>query len=113
MARTAKPGTRLNGSAGDSLRFEAAAISKASLAQGDVGRTFGEFLAEAALVELCHQRPLQLIALVEESEAEGKADVAENFAVFRPGDDRARAHDRGQIAVHESRARQVGDAHHV
>src|SRR5689334_10286484 len=113
MARTAKPSTRLNGSAGDSLRCGPAAIAATFLAQRHVGSALGKFLTEAALVELRHQWALELVALVQEGEAEGKADVAENLAVFGPGEDRARAHDRGQIPVHEGRARQVGDADHV
>src|SRR5262245_18153206 len=56
MARTVMPSTRLKGSAGDSLRFEPAAIARAFLAQGNVGRALGQLLAEAALIEFRHQR---------------------------------------------------------
>jgi hypothetical protein len=43
-------------------------------------RTFLQFLAKAALIEFGHQRALQLIALVQEGHAEGKADIAEDLA---------------------------------
>src|SRR5690625_1917939 len=49
---------------------------------------------EAALVILGDDRALDLVALVEEGDPEGKADVAEDLGVFGPGDHRARAHDR-------------------
>jgi hypothetical protein len=42
----------------------------------DVGGAFGQFLAEAALVELGHQRALQIVALVEEGQPEGEAHIA-------------------------------------
>src|SRR5215472_4472182 len=64
------------------------------LAQRNVDRGLRKLGVEAALVELRHQRPLQFVALVEEGDAEGKSDIAENFGVFGPGDHRARAHYR-------------------
>jgi hypothetical protein len=39
-----------------------------------------QLLAEAALVELGHQRLFQLVALVQEGHAEGEADIAEDLA---------------------------------
>ena len=69
--------------------------------------------AKAALVELRHDRPLQLIAFVQEGEPEGKADIVEDFGIFRPDDHRARTHHRRDVAVHEGIACQVGDAHHL
>src|SRR5216683_7818476 len=47
------------------------------LAQRHVHRALGQLRVEAALIELSYQGPLQLIAFVEESDAEGKADIAE------------------------------------
>ncbi|ENN89506.1 hypothetical protein RHSP_60941 [Rhizobium freirei PRF 81] len=79
----------------------------------DVGSTFLQLDAEGALIVLGDQRPLQLIALVEEGNAEGKGDVAEDLRILSPGDDGTRAHNRRQIAVHEGRTRQIGDAHHL
>ena len=73
----------------------------------------GKLLAEAALIELGDQRPLQLVAFVDEGEPEGEADVAEDVGILRPGDHRARAHDGGDVAVHEGVAREIGDAHHL
>src|SRR5689334_6887679 len=81
--------TRLNS-------FEGVSFSFATLhhsGNGDVGGGFRQLLAEAALVELGHHTALQLVALVEEGEAEGKAHVAEDLGILRPGDDGARAHD--------------------
>src|ERR1700759_4940121 len=45
------------------------------LAQRHIDRGFREFGIEAALIEFRHQRPLQLVALVEEGDAEGKAYI--------------------------------------
>ena len=43
--------------------------------------------AEGALVEFGHCGPLQLIALVQEGQPEGEADIAcENFGILGPGD---------------------------
>ncbi len=83
------------------------------LCQCNVDGAFRQFLAEAALVELGDQRPLELVALVDERGAEGEADVAEDLGILGPRDHRARAHHRRQVAVDEGRARKVGDAHHV
>ena len=73
----------------------------------------GNSTTEAALIELGHDRPLQLVALVEEGEPEGEADVVEDVGVLRPGDHRARAHHGRDVAVHEGVARQIGDPHHL
>src|SRR4051812_41282568 len=108
---------RLNGSVGLSLPgalmgllFE---LMTAQSAQRHVHRTFRQLDAEAALVELRYDRPLELIALVEEGEPEGKADILEDVGILRPGDHRARAHHRRDVAVHEGVASEVGDAHHL
>src|SRR3569623_1467150 len=82
-------------------------------AQCDVDGTLWQIDVEATLIEFSHQRALQLVALIEESDAERKAEIAEDFSVFRPGDDRARAHHGGQIAVGESVAREVSQPHHL
>src|SRR5262249_15364408 len=67
---------------------------------------------KAALIELGHDRPLELVAFVKEGHPEREADVAENFGVLGPDDHGARAHDGRDVAVHESVAGQVGDPHH-
>ncbi len=72
-----------------------------------------QFLTEAALIELGHQRPLQLVAFVDEGQPEGEADIVEDLGILRPGDHRARAHHRRDIAVHEGVAGEIGDAHHL
>src|SRR4030081_3738355 len=56
-----------------------------------------ELRVEAALIECSDQRAFQLVALVEEGDAEGKAYVGENPAFLRPVDHGAQAHHRGQI----------------
>ena len=71
-----------------------------------------EVLAHAALVVLGDERALVLVAAVEERQLEGEARVVEQRRVLRPGHDRARRHHRGQIAVGEAAARQVGERHH-
>ena len=73
----------------------------------------GSSCAEAALIEFGHHRALQFVALVEEGDAEGKADIAEDVGILRPGDDRARAHHGREVAVDEGVAGEVGDAHHL
>src|SRR5690606_11265661 len=83
------------------------------LSKHDVGRAFRQVLAEGALIELGHHRPLQLVALVQEGQPESHADIAEDLGVLGPGDDRARAHHGRQVAVDEGRARHVRDAHHL
>src|SRR4051812_29658759 len=63
-------------------------------AQRHVHRALRQLRIEAALVEFGHQRSLQFIAFVEKGDAEGKADVAENLGVLRPGNPGARTHHR-------------------
>ena len=60
--------------------------------QRHVDRAFRQLLPEAALVELGHQRALELVALVQERQPEREADVAEDFGVLGPGDHGAGAH---------------------
>src|SRR5579863_4587494 len=85
----------------------------APLAQRDIQRALRQFLPEAALIEFRDQRALQLVAFVQERQAEGETDVLEYFRVLRPGDHRARAHHGREIAVDEGVARQIGDPHHA
>ena len=91
-----------------SLRYQAALGL-----EHDVGGAFLQLDAEGALIVLGHQRTLQLVALVEEGDAEGKGDITEDLGVFSPGDDGTRAHDGRQVAVDEGGAGQVGNAHHL
>ena len=77
------------------------------------GHALGQVLAEDALVIFRDQRPLGLVALVEEGQPEGEADVAEDQRVLRPGDHRARAHHGRDVAVDEALAGQVGDLDHL
>src|SRR5206468_4236885 len=62
------------------------------LRERHVHRRLRQFLVEAALIEFGHQRPLQLVALVEEGDAERKTDVAEDVGVLGPSDHGTRAH---------------------
>src|SRR5690242_19792153 len=78
-----------------------------TLAQRHIDGGFRQLGIEAALIELRDQWPLQLVALVEEGNAEGEADIAEDLGVLRPGDHRARAHHRRQIAIGEGVAGEV------
>src|SRR5690606_26472207 len=78
-----------------------------SLREHHVGGRFWQLLAEGALIELRYDGALELVALVDERKPEGKADVTEDLGVLGPHDHRARAHDGGKVAVHESRARHV------
>src|SRR5262249_25188202 len=118
IARRQPVTARLNGSVGASLAgalglvFEGlgAAISlplpllpagergtKERSAQRHVHGALGQLLAEAALIELGDDRPLELVALVEEGEPEGKADILEDVGVLGPGDHGARAHHGREI----------------
>src|SRR5262245_50267573 len=111
IARRQPVTARLNGSVGLSLATDLplmfddmpkiAASRGPPSAQRHVDRRFRQLLAEAALIELGDDRPLQLVTLVDEGEPEGEADVLEDLRVFRPGDHRARAHHGREIAVHE------------
>src|SRR3954468_1180789 len=71
-----------------------------------------QVLVEAALVVFGHRAALRLVALVEEGEAEGEADIAEDLGVLGPGDDRARRHDGADVAGDEARPREVREGHH-
>src|SRR6185312_7965295 len=67
---------------------------------------FLDVRAESALVELGQRMAFQFVALVEERQAEGQLRiVVEDQGVLRPGDNRARAHHRRNIAVGEGRTR--------
>src|SRR5690606_23667804 len=81
--------------------------------QDDIGGAFLQFHAEGALVKFGNQRAFQFVALVEEGDAEGESEIAEDLGVFPPGDDRARAHHGRKIAVDEGGAGEVGDAYHA
>src|SRR5690242_8164649 len=93
IARMQPVTARLNGSVGDSrldgllLMLEAITAPRA-LGQRDVDGRFRQLDAEAALIEFGDDRPLKLIALVEEGEPEREAEVVEDFGVLRPGDHR-------------------------
>src|SRR5262245_17793526 len=72
-----------------------------------------QFLAEAALVVLGERAALDLVALVEEGQPEGKADVAvEDLGVLGPRDHGTRRHHGRDVAGNEARAREVGKRHH-
>src|SRR6476469_9159628 len=72
-----------------------------------------ELPAEAALVVLGKCAALDLVALVEEGQPEGKADIAaEDAGVLGPGDHGARRHHGRDVAGDEARAGEVGQRHH-
>jgi hypothetical protein len=72
-----------------------------------------QILAEAALIVLGERAALDLVALVQEGETEGKAHVApEDARILGPGDHRARRHDGRDVTGDEARARQLGQGHH-
>src|SRR5579872_1275303 len=83
------------------------------LAQRHIDGGFRKLRVEAALIEFGNQGPLQLVALVEESDAEGKTDVAEDFGVLRPGNHGARTHHGRQIAIGESVTGEIGKPDHL
>src|SRR5680860_620050 len=109
MERVVRVTARLNGSRGASFRLLAVMGS----AQSYVGCRLRQVLAETALIELGDQAALQLVAFVEEGQREGRSHVAENLGVLGPGEHRAGAHHRGEVAVHEGVAGQLGHADHV
>src|SRR5207248_6682259 len=94
-------------------RARSPATARGYLRQCDVDGALRQFLPEATLIEFGNQRALEFVALVDEGEPESKTDIVEDFRVLGPDDYRARAHHRRNIAVHESVAGQVGDAHHL
>src|SRR5258708_32839606 len=111
MARTVAAVERLKTSAGDSLSL----IAPPTLQPSDQGRleaALGRLAAEAALVVLGDRRALDLVAFVEEGDAEGERDIAEDLRVLRPGDHRARRHHGGDVAIDEPGARQIGQRDH-
>src|SRR3546814_15205757 len=89
------------------------AQAAAASCSGEPGLHAGlrQLAAEAALVVLRHDRALDLVALVEEGNAEGEADVAENARVLGPRDHRARAHHRRDVAVDEAASGEVVERH--
>src|SRR5713226_2004713 len=113
IARKHAATARLKGSAGGSALLFFVVFEIDISAQRHVHRRLGQVAAEAALVELRHDRPLQLVAFVEEGQPEGEADVAENLGVLRPGNHRAWAHDGRDVAVDEGRAGQIRNPHHL
>src|SRR5208337_4040174 len=114
MARRHPVTARLNGSVGLSLLgLLPLTWDDTSLAQRHVHGRFRQLRAEAALIKFSNDRPLQLIAFVDEGEPEGKADVLEDVRILGPGDHRPRAHHGGNVAVHEGVTGKVGDANHL
>src|SRR5271154_5670166 len=103
IARRQAATARLKGSAGGSLLLFFVVFEIDISAQRYIHRRLRQVAAEAALIEFRHDRPLELVAFVDEGQAEGEADFAENLGVLRPGDHRARAHDGRDIAVDEGR----------
>src|SRR5919106_118979 len=84
-----------------------------ALRHGGADRALDQLGAEATLVVLGDDRALGLVALVEEGEPEGEADVAEDDRVLGPRQNRARRHHGRDVAGHEAGPRQVGQAHHL
>ena len=74
---------------------------------------FRQILAKDPLIIFGDQHPFRLVALVEEGEAEGEADILENRRILRPADHGSRAHHRGNVAVDETLTRQIRDLDHV
>src|SRR5216683_6230770 len=106
MARTVAAVERLNISAGDSLSL------MVPLDQSRLDAALAQLAAETALIVLGDRRALDLVAFVEEGDAEGERDIAEDLRVLRPGDHGARRHHRRNIAVDEARPRQIGERDH-
>src|SRR5262249_18409831 len=77
-------------------------------AERHVDCRFRQLRIEAALVELGDQGTLELVALVEEGDAEREADIGEDVGILGPGDHRARAHHRRQIAIGEGVTGEIG-----
>src|SRR3546814_5659053 len=65
---------------------------------------FHQIFAEHALIIFGDDHPLGLVALVEEGQAEGEADIIEDRGVLRPADHRARRHHGRNVAVDEPRS---------
>src|SRR5262249_9216276 len=105
IARMAAPVTRRNSSS----RLSREVIS---LHQRSAAAALLQVGPEAALVVLRHRRPLELIALVEEGQAESEGDVVEYPGIVGPGHHRARRHHGGDVAVDEAGAGKVRQPHH-
>ena len=84
IARMQPATARLNGSVGDSFDGVLGLMLEDIVPSGqrDVHRTLRQLDAEAALIEFGDDRPLQLVALVQEREAEREADVAVKISAF-------------------------------
>src|SRR6185436_1120208 len=109
IARIAAPVARRNSS---TALAGLLVIAGSALGELHLSRAVLQIDAEAALEILGHHRALQLVALVEERDAEGEADVAEDAGILGPGDDGARAHDGRDVAVDEAGAGQLGAGDH-
>src|ERR1700691_1003212 len=94
------------------LSFPSRSAAGELSAQCHVDGRFRQFLPKAALIKLRHQRTLELVAFIDESQPEREADIVEDVGGLRPDNHRTRAHDGGNIAVHEGVARQIRDPHH-
>src|SRR5579883_2349555 len=109
MARTVAVVARLKLSVGVSAcAMEMPALSH----QGRVDPGLRQFGAKAALIVFGYRRPLHLVALVEEGEAEAEGDIAENARVFGPGHHGARRHHGRDVAVDEPGPGQIGERDH-
>src|SRR3954452_9634735 len=112
MARRTPAVARLNSSA-RALSFWLLPLMAASVELPRGEAAGGDVFVGAALVVLGHRAALRFGALVHEGHAEGKADIAEDAGVLRPGDDGAGRHDRGDVAIDEAGAGQVGKRAHA
>src|SRR5512132_900996 len=102
---------RLKGPAGPSL--SAATVSSYRSGERDIGGGLRQLLAEATVIELGNEAALELVALVEEGDAETEGEIAEDLGILGPGDDGARAHDGREVAIDEGIAGEIGDPDHV
>src|SRR3546814_15647550 len=68
-----------------------------------------QVLAEYALIIFGDDHPLRLVALVEEGQAKGEAEVVEDRGILGPANHRARRHDGRYVTIDEALAGQVGD----
>jgi hypothetical protein len=57
-----------------------------------IHRTLGQFLAKAALIKLSYQRAFQLIAFVQERQAESEADIVEDIGAGTDYADKVHPH---------------------
>src|SRR6187551_36647 len=77
------------------------------------GRAAIDLFCEATLIQLCNQRAFRLIAAIQERQAEGVTNIAEDPCVLRPRDHGTRRHHRGNLAVDECGARQSRERNHL